>query len=62
MTSKILVSKQTIHSGGAGMYVPRNVLDTGAAEGAAMEYYKSYNASVLAELVRANDRQSASVC
>ena len=37
------------------MYVPRNVLDTGAAEGAAMEYYKSYNASVLAELERAND-------
>lgn len=33
------------YKGGAGMYVPRNVLDTGAAEGAAMEYYKSYNAS-----------------
>ncbi|CAK9035936.1 unnamed protein product [Durusdinium trenchii] len=33
------------YTGASGMYVPRKALDAGTAEGAAMEYYKSYDAS-----------------
>ena len=36
-------------TGDSGMYVPRSVLDAGEATGDAMEYYKSYNARVMAE-------------
>ena len=36
-------------AGDSGMYVPRSILDAGEANGEAMEYYKSYNARVMAE-------------
>ena len=42
------------------MYVPRKALDAGTAEGAAMEYYKSYDASVLAKLERGHENLNAS--